>query len=158
MNSNTNVVYIHVCHVSCSVVVMFTCTLVRSHPDSRGCCMRILLITIFEISIYIDIWYFLYVGAPHFNIPFVFLNTWGSSSQYSKISHYVFIEILKFEVNITSRYKKYPSVCIPKYSPVRTTVYMFSTQYLNISLAKKKTTISDSNTWDGSYIYYWLFL
>ncbi len=28
-------IYIHVCHVLCSVVVMFTCTLVRSHPDSR---------------------------------------------------------------------------------------------------------------------------
>jgi hypothetical protein len=28
--------YIHVCHVLCSFVVMFTCTLVRSHPDSRG--------------------------------------------------------------------------------------------------------------------------
>jgi hypothetical protein len=36
MNSNTNVMYIHVCRVSCSIVVMFTCTLVRSHPDSRG--------------------------------------------------------------------------------------------------------------------------
>jgi hypothetical protein len=36
MNSNTVVMYIHVCHVSCSVVVMFACTLVRSHPDSRG--------------------------------------------------------------------------------------------------------------------------
>jgi hypothetical protein len=34
MDSNTNVMYIHVCHVSCRVVVMFTCTLVRSHPDS----------------------------------------------------------------------------------------------------------------------------
>jgi hypothetical protein len=27
MNSNTDVMYIHVCHVSCSVVVLFTCTL-----------------------------------------------------------------------------------------------------------------------------------
>jgi hypothetical protein len=28
--------YIYMCeHLSCSVVVMFTCTLVRSHPDSR---------------------------------------------------------------------------------------------------------------------------
>jgi hypothetical protein len=35
MNSNTNVTYKHVCHVSCNIVVMFTCTLVRSHPDSR---------------------------------------------------------------------------------------------------------------------------
>ncbi len=35
MNSNTNVMYIHVCPVSCDIVVMFTCTLVRSHPDSR---------------------------------------------------------------------------------------------------------------------------
>jgi hypothetical protein len=26
---------IHVCPVSCNVVVMFTRTLVRSHPDSR---------------------------------------------------------------------------------------------------------------------------
>ncbi len=34
---NTNVMYIHVCHVLYSVVVMFTCTLVRSHPDSRRC-------------------------------------------------------------------------------------------------------------------------
>ncbi len=37
MNSNTNVMYIHVCHVSCKIVLMFTCTLVRSHPDSRRC-------------------------------------------------------------------------------------------------------------------------
>jgi hypothetical protein len=43
------------------------------------CCMRILLITIFEISIYMyaathhDI--SLYVGVPHYNIPFVFLDT-----------------------------------------------------------------------------------
>jgi hypothetical protein len=35
MNSNTNVMYIHVCHVLCKIVMMFTCTLVRSHPDSR---------------------------------------------------------------------------------------------------------------------------
>ncbi len=35
MNSNTDRMYIHVCHVSCSVVVMFTCTLVRRYPDSR---------------------------------------------------------------------------------------------------------------------------
>jgi hypothetical protein len=35
MNSNTNVMYIHVCSVSYDVVVMFACTLVRSHPDSR---------------------------------------------------------------------------------------------------------------------------
>ncbi len=35
MNSNTNVLYIHVCPVSCNVVVMFACTLVRSHLDSR---------------------------------------------------------------------------------------------------------------------------
>ncbi len=32
---NTNVMYIHVCDVSCNIVVMFICTLVRSHPDSR---------------------------------------------------------------------------------------------------------------------------
>jgi hypothetical protein len=35
MNSNINVIYIHVCFVSCNVVVMFACTLMRSHPDSR---------------------------------------------------------------------------------------------------------------------------
>jgi hypothetical protein len=34
INSNANVIYIHVCPVSCNVVVMFACTLVRSHPDS----------------------------------------------------------------------------------------------------------------------------
>jgi hypothetical protein len=36
VNSNTDVMYIHVFHMLCRVVVMFTCTLVRSHPDSRG--------------------------------------------------------------------------------------------------------------------------
>jgi hypothetical protein len=35
MNTNASVMYIRVCLVSCTVVVMFTCTLVRSHPDSR---------------------------------------------------------------------------------------------------------------------------
>jgi hypothetical protein len=35
MNSNANVMYIHVCPVFCNVFMMFTCTLVRSHPDSR---------------------------------------------------------------------------------------------------------------------------
>jgi hypothetical protein len=35
MNSNTSVMYMGVCPVSCNAVVMFTCTLVRSHPDSR---------------------------------------------------------------------------------------------------------------------------
>jgi hypothetical protein len=35
MNSNASVMYIRVCPVSYNVVVMFTCTLVRSHPDSR---------------------------------------------------------------------------------------------------------------------------
>jgi hypothetical protein len=35
MDSNANVMYRHVCPVSYNVVVMFTCTLVRSHPDSR---------------------------------------------------------------------------------------------------------------------------
>jgi hypothetical protein len=34
VNSNTDLMYIHVFQVSCRVVVMFTCTLVRSHPDS----------------------------------------------------------------------------------------------------------------------------
>ncbi len=49
-----------------------------------------LLITIFKISIYMyevphhDISLYIYIGAPHFNIPFVFLDTWGSSLQYSK--------------------------------------------------------------------------
>ncbi len=33
--NNSNVMYIHVCSVSCNIVVMFACTLVRSHPDSR---------------------------------------------------------------------------------------------------------------------------
>ncbi len=36
VNSNTDEMYIHVFHVLCRVVVMFPCTLVRSHPDSRG--------------------------------------------------------------------------------------------------------------------------
>jgi hypothetical protein len=36
MNSDTILMYIHVCHVLCSVVVMFACTLVRSQPYSRG--------------------------------------------------------------------------------------------------------------------------
>jgi hypothetical protein len=35
MNSSTSVMYVHVCSVLCNAVVMFTCTLVRSHPDSR---------------------------------------------------------------------------------------------------------------------------
>jgi hypothetical protein len=35
MNSNTNMLYVHVCPVSCNAVVMFASTLVRSHPDSR---------------------------------------------------------------------------------------------------------------------------
>jgi hypothetical protein len=33
-NSNADVMYICVSSMSCSVVVLFTCTLVRSHPDS----------------------------------------------------------------------------------------------------------------------------
>jgi hypothetical protein len=48
-----------------------------THPGSA--CMRILLITIFEISIYMDEFTHhdisLYIGAPHQNIPFVFLDT-----------------------------------------------------------------------------------
>ncbi len=39
--------------------------------------MRILLITIFEIFLYM-------YEAPHHDIRYVFLDTWGSSSQYSK--------------------------------------------------------------------------
>jgi hypothetical protein len=35
MNSNTSVMYIRLCPVSYNAVVMFTCTLVRSHPDCR---------------------------------------------------------------------------------------------------------------------------
>ncbi len=36
MNSNVSVMYIlYMCLVSHIIVVMFTCTLVRSHPDSR---------------------------------------------------------------------------------------------------------------------------
>jgi hypothetical protein len=35
MNSNASVMYIRVCCVLYNTVVMFTCTLVRSHPDSR---------------------------------------------------------------------------------------------------------------------------
>jgi hypothetical protein len=34
-NMNSSVMYISVCHVSYIVVVMYTCTLVRSHPDRR---------------------------------------------------------------------------------------------------------------------------
>jgi hypothetical protein len=37
MNINASVMYIRVCPVSYNAVVMFTCTLVRSHPDSRRC-------------------------------------------------------------------------------------------------------------------------
>jgi hypothetical protein len=37
MNSNASVWCIHVCPVSYNTVVMFTCSLVRSHPDSRRC-------------------------------------------------------------------------------------------------------------------------
>ncbi len=37
MNSNASVMYIGVCPVSYNAVVMLTCTLVRSHPDSRRC-------------------------------------------------------------------------------------------------------------------------
>jgi hypothetical protein len=38
VNSNTDVMYIQIIHVfdMSSIVVMFTCTLVRSHPDSSG--------------------------------------------------------------------------------------------------------------------------
>jgi hypothetical protein len=35
MNSGNCVMYISMCPVSYITVVMFTCTLVRSHPDSR---------------------------------------------------------------------------------------------------------------------------
>jgi hypothetical protein len=35
MNSNNSVMYISVCPISYIAVVMFTCALVRSHPDSR---------------------------------------------------------------------------------------------------------------------------
>jgi hypothetical protein len=35
MNSNASVMYIRMGPVSYNAVVMFTCTLVRSHPDSR---------------------------------------------------------------------------------------------------------------------------
>jgi hypothetical protein len=35
MNSNAGVMYIRVFPVSYDVVEMFTCTLVRSHPESR---------------------------------------------------------------------------------------------------------------------------
>jgi hypothetical protein len=35
VNSNVDMLYIHVCHGSCNVVVMFACTLVRSRPDRR---------------------------------------------------------------------------------------------------------------------------
>ncbi len=45
MNSNANVMYIHVCPVSCNAVVMFACTLVRSHPEKTlgwnlNCCNK----------------------------------------------------------------------------------------------------------------------
>jgi hypothetical protein len=35
MYNSFSVMYISVCHVSYTVVVMFTCTLVRSHPEGR---------------------------------------------------------------------------------------------------------------------------
>jgi hypothetical protein len=35
MNSSNSAMYISVCPVSYIAVVMFTCTLGRSHPDSR---------------------------------------------------------------------------------------------------------------------------
>jgi hypothetical protein len=35
INSSNSVMYISVCPVLYIAVVMFTCTLVRSHPDSR---------------------------------------------------------------------------------------------------------------------------
>jgi hypothetical protein len=47
-NSNAVVMYIYVSCGSCSVVVLFTCTLVRSHPDSKGgvrCETRLIEIT-----------------------------------------------------------------------------------------------------------------
>ncbi len=35
MNSSNSVMYISVCPLLYIAVIMFTCTLVRSHPDSR---------------------------------------------------------------------------------------------------------------------------
>ncbi len=103
--------------------------------------MRILLITIFKIFLYM-------YEAPHHDISICMrlLITYSICIfRYMRLlftifktSHYVFSEILNFEVNVTSRYKKYPSVCISKYSLVRTIVCMFSSRYLDISLAKKK--------------------
>jgi hypothetical protein len=73
----------------------------RMYEDSPG----------FPISRYFEclsIWiydiFFIYIRVPYFNIPFVFLDTWRTLFTIFKISHYVFIEILKFEVNITSPY------------------------------------------------------
>ncbi len=61
---------------------------------------------------------------------------WGfSSSRYLK--HHIMCS-LNFEVNFTSRYSKYPFVCISEYFPVWELLYMFSSRYLDISLAKKK--------------------
>ncbi len=100
----------------------------------------------------------LYIRVSYFNIPFVFLNTQKT-----------LIAIFEYHKMCTSKYWKLKWILyhyirnIPLYVFQNILfwelLYMFSARYQNISLAKKKTTISDSNTLRWLiYIYYCLFL
>jgi hypothetical protein len=98
-------------------------------------CMRSLLITIFEISHYI-------YKAPHHDIRYVFLETWGSFSNIQNItvcvywnieywseSDFTILEIslhVFWNILLCENWYKLELICV------------FSSRYLDISLAKKK--------------------
>ncbi len=127
-----------------TIMIMITSTIIAQCFSVWG----IMWIPITRYFEYLSTWIYnisLYIRVSYFNIPFVFLNTRKTliaifeyhkmcSSKYwtlkwilyhyiRNIPLYVFRNILFWEL-----------------------LYMFSARYLNISLAKKKTTISDSNT------------
>jgi hypothetical protein len=69
-------------------------------PIARPSCMRILLITIFRISIYMDIRYFFIYRSSSSKYSICIFRYMRTLFTIFKISHYVFIEILKLEISL----------------------------------------------------------
>ncbi len=88
----------------------------------------------------------LYIRVSYINIPFVFLTHGKLFLQYLNITKCAHQNIESWSENYITTYIRNIPLYVFRNILFWELLYMFSAGYLNISLAKKKTTISDSNT------------
>lgn len=123
---------------NCSSI--FKC--MRNHVNSHNTIFR-------TIIVYKDIQYFIiymYMSIIFNSHMAIFEYHEKCSSKYWKLKWMLYHYI-----------KKYPSVCISKYSLQRTTVYALSAIFKIFLWLRRKLQYRTVIHWDGSFIYYWMF-